>query len=423
MKAFAGKRILLLQGPMGPFFSRLARDLRHAGAKVYKVNFNGGDWLFSPSGSISFRGRPEEWPDFLERLLIERRIDMVFLFGDCRPIHRPVREIVHRLGVTMGVFEEGYIRPDYITLEEDGVNGYSSIPSSPDFYLKARRFQDRPTLPVGNTIWHMALWDMMYYAASALGKPLFRHYKHHRSLSLLEALPWINSLWRKCFYTFKERTVQARLSTALSMQYFLVPLQVLTDGQIHVHSSFGSVAEFIRYTLESFAKNAPSETHLVLKHHPFDRGYNDYSVLIRKLTGGLGLDGRVTYVHDLHLPTLLHHARGVIVINSTVGLSAIHHGTPVKTCGRAIYDMEGLTYQGGIDDFWKAAPTAVPDKELYIRFRNYIIKNSQLNGNYYKRLKNSRLRTGIDWRNLSICPNDKIGREEFAPHVIRRQSE
>ena len=38
---FRGRNILMLQGPVGPFFARLAKDLQWAGAKVHKVNFNG----------------------------------------------------------------------------------------------------------------------------------------------------------------------------------------------------------------------------------------------------------------------------------------------------------------------------------------------------------------------------------------------
>jgi capsular polysaccharide export protein len=45
-------------------------------------------------------------------------------------------------------------------------------------------------------------------------------------------------------------------------------------------------------------------------------------------------------VHDLHLPTLLAHASGTVVINSTVGPSALHHKVPSKTTGSAFYDME-----------------------------------------------------------------------------------
>jgi len=43
LPASRGKRVLLLQGPQGPFFRRLAADLTEAGAVVHKVNFNGGD--------------------------------------------------------------------------------------------------------------------------------------------------------------------------------------------------------------------------------------------------------------------------------------------------------------------------------------------------------------------------------------------
>lgn len=46
MGAFRGRNVLLLQGPVGPFFSRLAHDLELAGASVHKVNFNAGDSLF-----------------------------------------------------------------------------------------------------------------------------------------------------------------------------------------------------------------------------------------------------------------------------------------------------------------------------------------------------------------------------------------
>src|SRR5512135_2946431 len=109
MKSFADKRVLMLQGPVGPFFSRLARDLESMGARVSKVNFNGGDWLFSPKGPVNFRGRIEDWPDFFERLLDALSIDVVFLFGDCRRIHTIAREIARRRGVVVGVFEEGYV--------------------------------------------------------------------------------------------------------------------------------------------------------------------------------------------------------------------------------------------------------------------------------------------------------------------------
>jgi len=137
--AFRGKRVLLLQGPVGPFFRRLAKDLSLAGAQVFKVNFNGGDLLFFPAGAINFRGRQEEWPAFFEELLDSLNIDMVLLFGDCRPIHQVASEIINRKGLDLGVFELGYIRPDYVTLERFGVNGHFQLPRNPAFYLNHAR--------------------------------------------------------------------------------------------------------------------------------------------------------------------------------------------------------------------------------------------------------------------------------------------
>jgi len=46
-----------------------------------------------------------------------------------------------------------------------------------------------------------------------------------------------------------------------------------------------------------------------------------------------------------------------------------------------IYNLPGLTFQGGLDDFWRARP--VPDAELFRRFRNTVIHATQVNGGFY----------------------------------------
>lgn len=397
LSAFKGKRVLLLQGPLGPFFRRLARDLTQAGAQVSKIDFNGGDWLFSPRGSIAFRGRVEDWPAFFEQVLTERKVDMVLLFGDCRPLHSAAHKIAARRGIEMGVFEEGYVRPDYITLERFGVNGHSHISRSPLFYLNSPKIDIPPTITVGNTFWHAVWWAVLYYQASALLWPIFRHYEHHRPLTIWEGLPWLRGTWRKHYFARKEKGIQVELASTLAEQFFLVALQVHNDAQLQVHSSFDSVAAFIDTVVSSFARCAPLDTHLIIKHHPMDRGYHDYSRLISELVRTHGVQGRVRYIHDQHLPTLLEHARGVVLVNSTVGLSALDHGTPLMVCGTAIYDMNGLTYQGSLDQFWKQAEANPVDMELYLRFRNYLIERTQLNGSFYRRLDIMGSCAGLVW--------------------------
>jgi hypothetical protein len=119
--------------------------------------------------------------------------------------------------------------------------------------------------------------------------------------------------------------------------------------------------------------------------------------LWESLSEGYGLQGRLLYVHDLHLPHVLPHARGVVVVNSTVGLSALLHEVPVKVCGRAIYDIPGITYSGRLKNFWKEAPLHKPDPAVFEGFRAYLIEHTQLNGSMYKRLPIEGSRAGVVW--------------------------
>jgi len=84
-----GRSFLFLQGMATRFFERLGQTLIERGYAVYRVNFNGGDRAFwRLPGAVDFCGRPEEWPEFLDRLIVERAISDIILFGDCRPLHR-----------------------------------------------------------------------------------------------------------------------------------------------------------------------------------------------------------------------------------------------------------------------------------------------------------------------------------------------
>jgi capsular polysaccharide export protein len=394
---FNSKRVVLLQGPIGPFFKRFASDLEAVGATVFKINFNGGDWLFYRSNAFNFNKKPSAWLEFFERFILDNHIDVVFLFGDCRPMHQVAHGIATKYNLEIFVFEEGYIRPDYITLERHGVNANSTISKLPDFYAELPELTKRHAFSIRNPFWYAAIWGMMYYAASSITKPYFRYYQHHRSLSIWQGLFWIRSFWRKWLFAYQQKGVLQTLIKNYHKKYYLVALQVHSDSQIHHHSDFLSIDAFISEVINSFAMHASEDCHLVIKHHPMDRGFHHYGELINVVCQNQSLKNRVHYIHDLHLPTLLNHTKGVVVVNSTVGFSALDHLCPVITCGSAIYDMEGLTYQGNLDSFWQNAPSFKVNQKLHYQFMNYLIRHSQINGNFYKRLDHVFNHAGIDW--------------------------
>ena len=123
------RHFLFLQGPHGPFFHRLAKMLRTAGAQVWRVGFNAGDrafWFGAP-GYIPFRGTPDDWPAAVAGLIADHAITDILLYGDTRPIHAQAIAAAQAAGITVHVFEEGYMRPYWVTYERGGSNGNSRL--------------------------------------------------------------------------------------------------------------------------------------------------------------------------------------------------------------------------------------------------------------------------------------------------------
>ncbi len=371
---------------MGYFFRNLSRHFSSHGATTHTICFNAGDWLFSDSENrYNFFASLSEWEPFFTNFISDFAISKIFLFGNCRQYHKAAIKIAQEAGIEVYVFEEGYIRPNYITLEKNGVNGDSGLPKDPSFYNK---WQIRPTgseSAAENRFLKMALLATIYYLATASFKPVYPHYIHHRSLNLgKEFFSGLRNFIRKFSLSITERHFEKMLTSLINDTYYFVPLQTRTDFQLTEYSDFSSIEEFITEVITSFSKYAPPETYLVIKHHPMERGMSNYKQLISDLSSKHGVEDRVFTLFDVHLPTCLKKAIGTITINSTVGLSSLFHGTPTIALGTAIYDIEGLTCKGmKLDDFW--TQFVMPDRRLFRKFRNYVIIHTQLNGGFYGR--------------------------------------
>lgn len=390
------QNILLLQGPVGPFFNHFAKELEQGGHTVHKINFNGGDeFFYSRKNTYAFTGKMEDWRDFIGEKLRTLNIRKMYLLGDCRAYHDIARKIAQAEGIKVYVFEEGYIRPNCITLEELGVNGHSKLPRNPALYPYTIA-SDTPTpKQVPYPFYQAALYSIGYYVAASLKRGKFPHYEHHRPLNVFnEGSKWVVGGIRKMWYTLVDQDITKPLINE-GKPYFLCPLQVHTDMQVKVHSRFKNIEEFIQDVIHSFANHAPDNSLLVFKHHPMDRGYKDYTRVIRVLSKLHKIEKRVRYVHDGHLPTLFDNASGTVTINSTTGLSSIDHGTPVIALGDAVYDLPGLAYQGRLDDFWRSGSSI--DVDMRDRFRAYLLSHVQANGNFYRKLPDAKTETGIVW--------------------------
>lgn len=386
LDALAGHtRVLMLQGPNGPFFLRLAERLEALGVDVTKVNFNAGDaWFFRDARARIFDAPFDDWPAWFEALLFEKRIDAVLLFGQWRPLHRVARTLAAANGLAVYVFEEGYVRPWWITMEAGGVNeasalhrvDLSTLPEAP-----SQPPQPPPPIRYRCAFFRMAMCSAGYGAAVWLGRWRFPHYRHHRPLHVAEAGKWLRCGVRKWLHRVTERRVIATLLAPAGADYFLVPLQVNADSQIRHSSQWGSNARFIEAVLTSFARHAEPAHQVVFKHHPLERGHVDYRRAIDALAARLGVSGRVHYIHDGALPRLLKRARGVVLVNSTTGVQALHHGVPVCATGRAFYARAEWAGAASMDAFWRNP--VKPDRKRFAAFYHHMLETTQINASFY----------------------------------------
>ncbi len=102
----------------GPFFHRLGKMLRRSGASVWRVGFNAGDRVFWPDRAtyIPFTAPPETWPDRFDKIVADKGITDIVLYGDVRDIHATAIQRARDLGLMVHVFEEGYLRPYWVTV-------------------------------------------------------------------------------------------------------------------------------------------------------------------------------------------------------------------------------------------------------------------------------------------------------------------
>lgn len=366
-------------GPIGLFFARFCRYLQGCGIPVTKVAFPLREFGFPADVCVPYSKGMDSWRPFLRRLLEERGIRHIFMYGDFIIPHRIAIEEARDLGIEAWVFELGYLRPNYVTLERDRVNARSNLNKPAAFYRGLPECDQLPQNIVLDPGWR---WRKAWKAPTFI-QHAFTRYPIIEGEHKLQPSPgflWcqVRGTWRYWLYRWQERLLKQRLLEHFS--FFLAVLQVSSDSQIQMGSPYRGMHDFIEDVIRSFAGHAHASDHLAFKHHPRDRGYNNYAALIRLLAQQYGVSGRVHYFHDGPLSRYLRTCRGVITVNSTVGLQALFHAVPTKTMGDTFYNLEGLTDQKPLDAFW--CDPQPSDRALFYRFYNHLVLTTQVNGNF-----------------------------------------
>lgn len=383
------RRFLFLQGPHGPFFAALARSLMVAGAEVGRIGFTLGDRVFwhGLPGFEKFEGTPDEWANALRARIEQDGISDLVCYGASRPIHREARSLAAELGVTVHVFEEGYLRPYWITYERGGTNAESRLMRIDTDHMRHALDVIRTPLRPAPDRWgamrqHM-FWGAIYHGLLLAGARRYPGFRPHRAPDPGgEFLLYLKRFFSLPLHRWQRGVATWRVRHG-SFPYHVVLMQLAHDANFRDHSSIPSQEAFLRQVMSAFAEAAPQHHHLVLKAHPLEDGREPLRPLMKRLTREFALTGRVHLITGGKLARLLDRAESAVTVNSTSAEQALWRGLPLKALGQAIFDRPEFASNQPLDAFFKAPKP--PDHQAYLVYRHYLLHTSQVSGGFYSR--------------------------------------
>lgn len=408
------RTFLFLQGPASPFLRRLAAAMEGHDVMVRRINFSLGDAVFWwPKHGDWFTGRQKDWPDFLQRYISKHRVSDVLMLGDGRPVHAMAAEVAMSFGVRVHILEHGYLRPDWLTVEPDGMSAHSRFPHDPA--LIAALAEDQPpadtTRLFGSSFLTYALYDLAYHVPNvALGWLFHRHYRTHGAAHpVIEYSGWIGKAFsRKRRLREAEEAIrqwgshQPETADARGAPLFFFPLQLPGDYQIIRHAPGGDLFRIVEAVIDSFARHAPADARLLFKVHPIDNGLSRWSSRIADAARHLGVADRVSLADGGDTDALIARSTGIVTVNSTVGLTALYAAKPVIALGAAVYDVPGLTSQEPLARFWH--DPAAPDPALLDRFLRALAATTQVRGGF---IGEEAIATGVETVAARLLENDE----------------
>lgn len=371
---------------MSPFFAEMAELLETRGHRALRINLCFGDWLlWRRAGATDYRDSRPNWPSFIAEFLDREGVTDVVLNGQHRFYHKVATAAAHARGARVYAADNGYLRPDWVTFEPIAMSGDSLFPQDTD----AIREIALAAPPIDTVVAYRdsfireAVVDMAYHLSTMLMRWRYPRYRSH--LTDPAWMVYLGNGLHLLRARFSGPGVDRRVAElrASGVPYWIFPTQLEKDFQLREYSPYRDMKTPLQEVIRSFAANAPLGACLLIKIHPLDPTLRNWPRMVRRAAKKFGIADRVEFLDGGVLANALEGSRGVVTINSTVGLTAIRAGLPVITLGHAVFDIPGLTFQEPLDRFWLEARP--PDLALVDDYARALVAQTQVRGGLFSR--------------------------------------
>ena len=231
--------------------------------------------------------------NWIYQRLEKSRPDQVLIYNGLNGVNYLVSAACKELGLPRLYFERAPLQ-DRVQIDANGVNFQSSIPTDIKFY---------------------------------------------RSLAADEFAEYTGASYVDVHRVRDGPTEPDKPSVSIDLtakSYLFCPLQVPRDTQVTVFGGWITSIPHLLDSLNRASQRLPRDVHLRIKEHPSSpvsfaqriKSYNNPKLV---------LDNQ----HDVY--DLVAHSRGVVTINSSVGLEAFLFEKPVITIGKALYSFGEMT--------------------------------------------------------------------------------
>ena len=403
--------LLILEPPYSHLFKDLAKKI-HSNNNTFVHLFNLGNLVYLPLKNVYFvnkeikKFKPREsdleiiktvkslansniyrpsqselelmssYKQFLENFITIHKISLIICHNDLRWQHAIAKIVAKNMGIRIFFSEEGLFRPHTMTFDPNGVNAFSSVPRDAAFYQN-NLFQINPDFISLPNNWRKRFLRLFYFflfiIINKIGD-LFRinielKNKHYSMTGYLKLFLYKIKIGYKSNINDK---------SIIKRPYLFIPLQVSTDTQTIIHSTFHGTQEFIDLVQNSYLKlpqQIKDKYILVFKKHPMEShlNYNFHKDAIVS-SGPTG--------------ALIEGSSLVILINSTTIVESIMKKKQVITLGESHYDIPGITRKAKKNNLDIEIKEALEreadfDSNLSTSFLNFLKYHYQINGNIF----------------------------------------